>query len=88
MYSLLSHNSRTLFAFALAFTCTLAAVAQPPARRKAAENKEQTAAQTAPKGSAYRDFPTAAAMPEDDSRRQPIYSPPQLNNNTNAKKNQ
>ena len=84
MYSLLSHNSRTLFAFALAFACTLAAVAQPPARRKAAENKEQTAAQTAPKGSAYRDFPTAAAMPEDVSWRRDIYRSLDLTKDANA----
>ena len=84
MYSLLSHNSRTLFALALAFTCTLAAVAQPPARRKAAENKEQTAAQTAPKGSAYRDFPTAAAMPEDVSWRRDIYRSLDLTKDANA----
>ena len=84
MYSLLSHNSRTLFAFVLACTCTLAAVAQPPARRKAAENKEQTAAQTAPKGSAYRDFPTAAAMPEDVSWRRDIYRSLDLTKDANA----
>ena len=84
MYSLLSHNSRTLFALALAFACTLAAVAQPPARRKAAENKEQTAAQSAPKGSAYRDFPTAAAMPEDVSWRRDIYRSLDLTKDTNA----
>lgn len=84
MYSLLSHNSRTLFAFALAFACTLAAVAQPPARRKAAENKEQTAAQSAPKGSAYRDFPTAAAMPEDVSWRRDIYRSLDLTKDANA----
>ncbi len=84
MYSLLSHNSRTLFALALAFACTLAAVAQPPARRKAAENKEQTAAQTAPKGSAYRDFPTAAAMPEDVSWRRDIYRSLDLTKDANA----
>lgn len=84
MYSLLSHNSRTLFAFALAFACTLAAVAQPPARRKAAENKEQTAAQTSPKGSAYRDFPTAAAMPEDVSWRRDIYRSLDLTKDANA----
>lgn len=84
MYSLLSHNSRTLFAFVLACTCTLAAVAQPPARRKAAENKEQTAAQSAPKGSAYRDFPTAAAMPEDVSWRRDIYRSLDLTKDANA----
>lgn len=84
MYSLLSHNSRTLFALALAFACTLAAVAQPPARRKAAENKEQTAAKTAPKGSAYRDFPTAAAMPEDVSWRRDIYRSLDLTKDANA----
>ena len=84
MYSLLSHNSRTLFALALAFACTLAAVAQPPARRKAAENKDQTAAQTAPKGSAYRDFPTAAAMPEDVSWRRDIYRSLDLTKDANA----
>ncbi len=84
MYSLLSHNSRTLFAFALAFACTLAAVAQPPARRKAAENKEQTAAKTAPKGSAYRDFPTAAAMPEDVAWRRDIYRSLDLTKDANA----
>lgn len=84
MYSLLSHNSRTLFAFVLACTCTLAAVAQPPARRKAAEHKEQTAAQTAPKGSAYRDFPTAAAMPEDVSWRRDIYRSLDLTKDANA----
>lgn len=84
MYSLLSHNSRTLFALALALACTLAAVAQPPARRKAAENKEQTAAQSAPKGSAYRDFPTAAAMPEDVSWRRDIYRSLDLTKDANA----
>lgn len=84
MYSLLSHNSRTLFAFVLACTCTLAAVAQPPARRKAAENKEQTATQSAPKGSAYRDFPTAAAMPEDVSWRRDIYRSLDLTKDANA----
>ncbi len=61
---------------------TLSAVAQPPARRKAeAQKKEQM--QT-PQGSAYREFPTAPAMPSDASWRRDIYLSLDLMKDANA----
>lgn len=61
---------------------TLAAVAQPPARRRAeAQKKEQNAT---PQGVAYRDFPTAQAMPDDVAWRRDIYRSLDLTKDANA----
>ena len=70
----------TLLAF-VALTCT-AVVAQPPRRRASNENKAQT--NTPVKSSAYRDFPTAQAMPEDAAWRRDIYRTLDLTKDANA----
>lgn len=59
----------------------LSAVAQPPARRKAAQRAEQSAT-TAP--SAHREFPTAAVMPADAAWRRDIYREIDLGKEENA----
>ena len=59
---------------------TLAATAQPPARRKAQQEKEKTT----PTASAYRDFPTAAPMPSDAVWRRDIYREIDLTKEENA----
>ncbi len=61
---------------------TLVAVAQPPARLKEAQAKEQTAA--TPTANAYRDFPTAQAMPEDAAWRRDVYRTIDLTQDANA----
>ncbi len=61
---------------------TISAVAQPPARRKAEDRKKEQA-QT-PQGSAYREFPTAPAMPGDASWRRDIYLSLNLMKDANA----
>lgn len=61
---------------------TLSAVAQPPARRRAeAEKKSQEAM---PRGSAYREFPTAQPMPDDASWRRDLYLSVDLADDANA----
>lgn len=61
---------------------TFSAVAQPPARRRAQEQKEKQAA--VPTASAYRDFPTAQAMPADAAWRRDIYRQLDLTKDANA----
>lgn len=61
---------------------TLSAVAQPPARRRAeAEKKTQEAM---PRGSAYREFPTAQPMPADAAWRRDLYLTVDLGEEANA----
>ncbi len=68
--------------FPLLFLMAVAAVAQPPARRKAAEKeKEQTAAKVA---SNYREFPMAQTMPADADWRRDVYRQLNLTKDANA----
>lgn len=60
----------------------LSAVAQPPARRRAQEQKEKQAA--VPVASAFRDFPTAQPMPADAAWRRDIYRQLDLTKDANA----
>ena len=63
---------------------TATAVAQPPARRRAAEAQQRERAAATPQGSAYRDFPTAPAMPDDASWRRDVYLSLDLTKDANA----
>lgn len=73
---------RTLVCLFLLATMGLTAVAQPPARRKAAvENKSTKSVRT---GSAYRDFPVGQAMPQDVPWRRDIYRTLDLTLDENA----
>lgn len=60
---------------------TLTAVAQP-ARRRSEQTTQQTS--TTSKGSQYREFPTAAAMPQDAAWRRDLYRTLDLNKEENA----
>lgn len=66
----------------------LAAVAQPPARRAEQAEQTQTRQQAAASGNlvgaAYRDFPTAQAMPADAAWRRDIYRSLDLSKEKNA----
>lgn len=64
--------------------CALSMVAQPPARRKAAEKAPETQTSAKPKASAYREFPTAPAMPTDVTWRRDIYRELDLTEDENA----
>lgn len=70
----------TLLSLLLLFT--VSAVAQPPARRKAEAQKSEK--NNTPKGSAYREFPTAPTMPGDVSWRRDIYLSLDLTKEANA----
>ena len=72
------------FLFILLCLTTLAAVAQPPARRKAAEAQNARQNQPTARISAYRDFPTAQAMPSDVAWRRDIYRELDLTKDANA----
>lgn len=61
---------------------SLAAVAQPPARLREAQAKEKTTA--TPTANAYRDFPTAQAMPDDAAWRRDVYRTIDLTQDANA----
>ncbi len=61
---------------------TVAAVAQPPARLRA--EAQQKAEAATPQGAAYRDFPTAPAMPDDAAWRRDIYLSLDLTKDANA----
>lgn len=63
---------------------TATAVAQPPARRRAAEAQQRERATATHQGSAYRDFPTAPAMPDDASWRRDVYLSLDLTKDANA----
>ena len=58
-------------------------VAQPP-RRRAEQQQKEAQAQSAPRGSAYREFPTAQAMPGDVAWRRDIYRSLDLTKAANA----
>lgn len=60
---------------------TVAAVAQPPARRRAQQAAQEN--QT-PQPSAYRDFPTVQAMPSDAAWRRDVYRELDLTKDANA----
>lgn len=68
--------------FILSLLCllTLAAVAQPPARRRAQQAQESQTPQPA----AYRDFPTLQTMPADAAWRRDIYRELDLTKDANA----
>lgn len=70
--------------YALLATCVwivAAAVAQPPRRRAEQQQKQQQQAAT---GSAYREFPTAQAMPADAPWRRDLYRSLDLTKEDNA----
>ena len=67
----------------LSLACATAAVAQPP-KRRAEQQKKQQAQANAPQGSAYRQFPTAQAMPEDAAWRRDLYRKLDLTKDANA----
>ncbi|MBR4297150.1 MAG: gliding motility protein GldN [Bacteroidaceae bacterium] len=64
--------------------CAFSMVAQPPARRKAAEATPSAQTTTKPAASAYRQFPTAPAMPTDVTWRREIYRELDLTEDANA----
>ena len=67
----------------LSLACATAAVAQPPKRRAEQQQKQQAQA-NAPQGTAYRQFPTAQAMPEDAAWRRDLYRKLDLTKDANA----
>lgn len=70
-----------LFALALAFTGQ--SIAQPP-RRRAEQQAKQQQQQNSPRGSAYRQFPTAQAMPQNVAWRRDLFRKLDLNKEANA----
>ena len=68
---------------ALSFSLCGLIVAQPP-RRRAEQQQKQAQAQNAPKGSAYRQFPTAQSMPQDAAWRRDLYRTIDLTRDANA----
>ena len=74
------------FIFSLLCLLTVAAVAQPPARRKTSSASQKTATEQtqAPKASGIREFPVAQAMPEDVAWRRDIYRQLDLEKDANA----
>ena len=68
---------------ALSFSLCGLIVAQPPHRR-AEQQQKQAQAQNAPKGSAYRQFPTAQSMPQDAAWRRDLYRSIDLTRDANA----
>lgn len=67
----------------LAMAYTAQGIAQPP-RRRAEQQAKQTQQANAPKGSAYRQFPTAQAMPDNVSWRRDLYRKIDLGKEANA----
>lgn len=76
---------KKIFALALLLSITFAdcAYAQPP-RRRAEQQQKQEQQLNAPKGSSYRDFPTAQTMPNDAAWRRDLYRTIDLTNEENA----
>ena len=68
------------FILTLVGITAIAAVAQPPARRRA----QQAETQNTPKAAAYRDFPTSQPMPTDAVWRRDIYRTVDLEKDANA----
>lgn len=68
---------------ALSFSLCGIIVAQPP-RRRAEQQQKQAQAQNTPKGSAYRQFPTAQSMPQDAAWRRDLYRSIDLTRDANA----
>ena len=68
---------------ALGFSFVLSLVAQPP-RRRAEQQQKTEQAQNAPKGTAYREFPTAQTMPSDAAWRRDLYRSLDLTKEANA----
>ncbi len=68
--------------FSLLFLVAATAVAQPPARRKAAETEKQEKAVKTTTG--YREFPVAQTMPTDAAWRRDIYRQLNLTKDANA----
>lgn len=78
-----THPSRRILLSLLGTAIAVSVVAQPP-RRRAEQQARTAAAQAQPKGSAYRDFPTAQAMPEDAAWRRDLYIKLDLSKEKNA----
>ena len=76
-------NLLRIATLALGFSFVLSLVAQPP-RRRAEQQQKKEQAQNAPKGSAYREFPTAQTMPSDAAWRRDLYRSLDLNKEANA----
>lgn len=68
---------------ALGFTFAASAIAQPP-RRRAQMQQQKEQKQNAPRGSAYREFPTAQPMPEYVNWRRDLYRSLDLTKEANA----
>ena len=69
--------------FALGFSFAASSIAQPPRRRAQMEQKKEQQ-QNAPKGSSYREFPTAQPMPEYVNWRRDLYRSLDLAKEANA----
>ena len=67
----------------LSFSLCGILVAQPP-RRRAEQLQKQAQTQNTPKGSAYRQFPTAQTMPQDVAWRRDLYRTLDLTRDANA----
>lgn len=76
-------NLLRIATLALGFSFVLSLVAQPP-RRRAEQQQKTEQAQNAPKGTAYREFPTAQTMPSDAAWRRDLYRSLDLTKETNA----
>lgn len=76
-------NLLRIATIALGFSFVLSLVAQPP-RRRAEQQQKTEQAQNAPKGTAYREFPTAQTMPSDAAWRRDLYRSLDLNKEANA----
>ena len=76
-------NLLRIATIALGFSFVLSLVAQPP-RRRAEQQQKTEQAQNAPKGTAYREFPTAQTMPSDAAWRRDLYRSLDLTKEANA----
>ena len=76
-------NLLRIATLALGFSFVLSLVAQPP-RRRAEQQQKTEQAQNAPKGTAYREFPTAQTMPSDAAWRRDLYRSLDLTKEANA----
>ena len=76
-------NLLRIATIALGFSFVLSLLAQPP-RRRADQQQKTEQAQNAPKGTAYREFPTAQTMPSDAAWRRDLYRSLDLTKEANA----
>ena len=76
-------NFYRIATIALGLSLGLQLLAQPP-RRRAEQQQKAEQEQNAPRGSSYRDFPTAQPMPDDAAWRRDLYRTLDLNKEANA----